>query len=177
MEFDDELGDTYFKNATAYIEQFPDIDVFLQLIVETNKEDKAVKITNQSVWSKNFVGENGELGFLNVRSLNEYTDFKINGALIKKSEYQAVGGLKKNIKMTFTYEFLLRMLNNTSKIFSLPKITYKHVIDREGSLFSTYAKTMSMAERKFWFETAKKEANFFSDRPIDTSSLKNEDKK
>ena len=58
-------------------------------------------------------------------------------------------------------------MNNASKIYTVPKIGYKHLIIREGSLFDTLSKTMTMDERKFWFDTAKKEANFFNDRPID----------
>jgi hypothetical protein len=42
---------------------------------------------------------------------------------------------------------------------------------REGSLFKHYLDTMPMEERKFWFETANKEANFVADRIIDTSKL------
>ena len=69
------------------------------------------------------------------------------------------------------YEFLLRALNNACKIFTMPKIGYKHLATREGSLFSFYLKNMPMDERKFWFDTAVKEANFINDRPIDMSRL------
>ena len=64
-------------------------------------------------------------------------------------------------------------LNNACKIYSIPKIGYKHFANREGSLFDTYLKTMPVAERKFWFETATKEANILNDRPIDLSRLQN----
>ena len=88
-------------------------------------------------------------------------------AFSKTEEFNTAGGLKSNIKLTFQYEFLLRFLTNASKIYTVPKIGYKHLTIREGSLFDTIAKTMDMKERQFWFETAKKEANFFNDRPID----------
>jgi len=38
-------------------------------------------------------------------------------------------------------------------------------------MFGEFQKTMSMDERKFWFETANKEANFPTDRAIDMSRL------
>ena len=69
------------------------------------------------------------------------------------------------------YEFLLRALNNACKVFSIPKIGYKHLATRENSLFDNYLKTMSVNERKFWFDTATTEANIMNDRTIDVSRL------
>ncbi|MCK9416905.1 hypothetical protein M0Q97_09635 [Candidatus Dojkabacteria bacterium] len=171
LEFDDEYGNTYFKNALKYIENYLDVDVFLSMMIEVNEQNQGIKLTNETVWAQQFVGENGEMGYLNLNSLKQYTDFKLSGAIIKKSEFQSLGGYKNNIKMTFMYEFLLRALNNASKIFSIPKIGYKHLATREGSLFDGYLKNMSVDERKFWFETATKESNFINDRPIDLSRI------
>ena len=61
-----------------------------------------------------------EMGYLNAKALQQYTDFKLSGAVIKKSEFENLGGYKSNIKLTFMYEFLLRALNNACKIFSMP---------------------------------------------------------
>jgi hypothetical protein len=172
LEFDDEYGLTYFKNAEIYTKAYPEIDIFLTMMIEVNEKNEGIKITNETVWAQQFVGENGEMGYLNTKSLQQYTDFKLSGAVIKKSEFLNLGGYKSNIKLTFMYEFLLRALNNASKIFTIPKIGYKHLATREGSLFNTYLKTMPVNERKFWFETATKEANIMTDRPIDMSRLK-----
>ena len=171
LEFDDEYGNTYFKNASKYVETYPEIDVFLTMMIEVNNQNQGVKLTNETVWSQQFVGENGEMGYLSTNALKQYTDFKLSGAVIKKSEFQNLGGYKSNIKLTFMYEFLLRALNNACKVFSMPKIGYKHVATRENSLFDVYLKTMPVNERKFWFETATKESNFINDRPIDFSRL------
>ena len=111
------------------------------------------------------------MGYLNINALKQYTDFKLSGAVIKKSDFESLGGYKTNIKLTFMYEFLLRALNNASKIYTIPKMGYKHFATREGSLFDGYLKTMPVDERKFWFETATKESNFTNDRPIDLSKL------
>jgi hypothetical protein len=172
LEFDDELGNTYIKNNMKFIEAYPDIDVFLQMMIEVNQNGEGIKLTNETVWAQQFVGENGELGFLNLNALKQYTDFKLSGAVIKKSEFENLGMYKSNIKLTFMYEFLLRALNNGSKVYSIPKITYKHLAEREDSLFSKYQKEMSMPERKFWFDVANKESNFTKDREIDMSFLK-----
>lgn len=173
LEFDDEYSTTYFYNMEKYIKSYPDIDIFLSMIVEINDKNEAIKLTNEIVWAQQFVGENGEMGFLNLNAIKQNTDFKISGAVINKEEFNNIGKLKKNIKLTFNYEFLLRALNNACKIFTIPKIGYKHLTIRENSLFDYYNKNMSMNERKFWFETANKESNFMNDRIIDTSIIEN----
>ena len=171
LEFDDQLSTTYFKLGEQYIKAHSDVDLFLAFMIETTIENQAIKITNEQTWARNYVGENGTLGYMNNAVLDNVTDFKFTGALFKKEEFDSYGKLKTNIKLTFTLEFLYRILNNGGKIFSIPKIMYKHTANRVGSLFDEYQKTMPIPERKFWFDTAKKESNFFNDRVIDTSSL------
>lgn len=171
LEFDDEISTAYIKNGEKYIESYPDVDIFLTMMIEVNEKNEGIKLTNETVWAQQFVGENGEIGYLNLNALKQYTDFKLSGAIIKKSEFINIGKYKSNIKLTFMYEFLLRALNNACKVFTIPKIGYKHFANREGSLFDGYFKTMPMEERKFWFETATKESNFTNDRIIDMSKL------
>jgi acyl-CoA thioesterase FadM len=171
LEFDDEYAISYFKNVEQYIKTYKDIDVFLTIIIESNEKNEAMKFANETVWAQQFVGENGEIGYLNINVLKQYSDFKLSGAVIKKSEFLNIGGYKSNILLTFMYEFLLRAVNNGCKIFTIPKLGYKHIMNRSGSLFDGYLKSMPMPERKFWFETAHKESNFTNDRIIDTSKI------
>lgn len=176
VEFDDQVSLSYFAVGEKYIKSYPDVDLFLPFVIETTKEGQAIKITNEQPWARNYIGENGTLGFMNTNVLTNVTDFKFTGAIFKKEEFDSYGKLKVNIKLTFTLEFLYRILNNGGKIFAIPKIMYRHTANRVGSLFDEYSKTMPMPERKFWFDIAKKEANFFNDRVIDTSSLEVESK-
>ena len=171
LEFDDEYGVTYFRNVLQHIKHFPKVDIFLTMMIEVNEQNQGIKLTNETVWAQQFVGENGEMGYLNVNALKQYTDFKLSGGIIKTSEFKNLGGYKPSIKLTFMYEFLLRALNNASKIRSISKIGYKHLATREGSLFDVYLKEMPVEERKFWFETATKESNFMNDRPIDLTRI------
>jgi len=172
LEYDDEYATIFFKNVVKHLTVFPDVSMFLPFTVEVDdKTGSLVQIVNQTIWSKGYVGENGTLGFLNTRSLNEFSFYTIGGSVIKKADFESSGGLKSNIKLAFTYEFILRFLENGNKIYSMPKFGYKHVINRPGSLFVGYGTSMPMKERRFWFETAKKECHFFTDRVIDTSSL------
>lgn len=171
LEFDDQLSTTYFNVAEKYIKSYSDVDLFLPFVIETTTDNRAIKITNEQTWARNYIGENGVLGFMNTTVLDNVTDFKFTGGLFKKSEFESFGKLKTKIKLTFTLEFLYRVLNNGGKIFSIPKIMYRHTANRVNSLFDEYGKTMSFPERKFWFDIAKKESNFFNDRVIDMSTL------
>src|SRR5208283_3827013 len=107
---DDEYNITYFKNAEIYTKAYPQIDIFLNMMIEVNEKGEGIKFTNEIIWAQQFVGENGEMGYLNINALKQYTDFKLSGAIIKKSEFINIGKYKSNIKLTFMYEFLLRAL-------------------------------------------------------------------
>jgi hypothetical protein len=77
---------------------------------------------------------------------------------------------KENIKLTFSYEFLLRLTHNGVKIMSVPKIGYKHVTLREDSLFWLYKNNedskLKEGEVRFWLDTAKKEFFFKNKRDV-----------
>jgi hypothetical protein len=79
------------------------------------------------------------------------------------------GGFKSSIKLTFVYEFLLRLTYNSVSIMTIPKLGYKHTNMREGSIFWNYKfgeEKMLEDEVKFWVQTAKKEYFFVDDRNI-----------
>ena len=171
LEFDDEFSLTYFSIMEKYIKIYSDIDIFMSMIIEVNEKNEALKLTNESVWAQQLVGENGELGYLNMNVINQHTDFKLSGAVIKKQSFIDIGQYKSKIKLTFMYELLLRALNNACKIFTIPKIGYKHFAIRENSMFDLLQKNMPLDERKFWFEIAKSESHFSNDRDIDISRL------
>jgi hypothetical protein len=89
--------------------------------------------------------------------------------VFKKSLVDNFGGFKKSMRLTFVYEFLLRLTYNSARIMTIPKIGYKHVNMRESSIFWNYKfgdKKLTDNEVKFWLETAKKEYFFSNDRDI-----------
>jgi hypothetical protein len=86
--------------------------------------------------------------------------------IVKKELYQEYGGLKRNMKLTFTYEFLLRMSYMSVPIMVIPKLGYKHMNNRPGSLYDHYKKTLDQLESRFWINKAKKEYFFTNDREI-----------
>jgi hypothetical protein len=87
----------------------------------------------------------------------------------KKEVLENYGGFKSSMKLTFVYEFLLRMTYNSVKIMTIPKIGYKHINMRPESIFWDYkngSNKLSENEVKFWVSAAKKEYFFTSDRNI-----------
>ena len=64
---------------------------------------------------------------------------------------------------------LLRLTYNSVKIMTIPKIGYKHMNLREGSIFWNYKNgdlKITDDEVSFWIESAKKEHFFTADRGI-----------
>jgi hypothetical protein len=89
--------------------------------------------------------------------------------VVKKSILDNFGGFKKSMKLTFVYEFLLRLTYNSARIMTIPRLGYKHVNMRESSLFWSYKNGNNILtdnEVKFWIDTAKKEYFFTNDRDI-----------
>jgi hypothetical protein len=101
--------------------------------------------------------------------LQGYQNFQIAGLVINRNSFIDNGGLKSNIKLTFGYEFFLRMTNSNTKFLTIPRIGYKHMNMREGSVFWHYKfgdDRLDESEVRFWIDTAKKEYLFTAQREI-----------
>ena len=89
--------------------------------------------------------------------------------VIKKTTFEDNGGFKPSMNLTFVYEYFLRLTYNSVKIMTIPKIGYKHMNLREGSIFWNYKNgdlKITDDEVSFWIESAKKEHFFTADRGI-----------
>lgn len=166
LEYDDELNENYLHRAGKYFEEMGDVGVFLSILINVNQDNKPINLTNEMAWSRQFNEKTSDLGYLNIEQLTQFSDFNISGAFIDTKMFKSVGMLKTKIELSFVYEFLLRVLNSGYKVFVIPKLGCKHVKDRDGSLFKKYMLEMSVTDRQFWFETAKKEYFFNNDRDI-----------
>jgi hypothetical protein len=122
--------------------------------------------TNEATFAASF---NTEIGILTNELLLQYQNFQSSGMVIKKSTFIENGGFKSSMKLTFVYEFLLRMTYNSARIMTIPRLGYKHINMRESSIFWNYKNGKDIItdnEVKFWIETAKKEYFFTNDRNI-----------
>lgn len=163
LEFDDEYSNIWFKNVVEYIEKHNDVEIFMPIVIDVNSNGEFIGFTNEAVWAQSF---SDELGILDNNALLAYQNFNIDGVVMKKSLFDSFGGFKSNIKLTFIYEFLLRMTFKAVKTMVIPKFGYKHVNQREGSLFASYKETVDPVEARWWLAQAKKEYYFTKDRDI-----------
>ena len=168
LEVDDEYKPVWIKSMNEYLNAYPDVDVFLPVVKDINVEGKLLTFTNESNWAYGFTQTQG---FLDNEALIEFQNYQISGALYKTQVVKDNGSLKDNIKLTFGYEFLLRLTHNNTKIMTVPKIGYQHVNFREDALFWLYkndeAYKLSEDEVKFWLDTARKEFFFKNKRDIE----------
>lgn len=172
FEFDDEYSPIWFKNVEKYIKAYPNTQMFLPVVVETDDKGAFAGFTNEATFAANFAQE---MSILTNEILHDYQNFQTAGSVFKKTIIDDFGGFKPSMKLTFVYEFLLRMTYNSVNIMSIPKLGYKHVNLREGSIFWNYkygSEPLLDEEVKFWVNTAKKEYFFTSDRAIKYESIK-----
>lgn len=166
FEFDDEFSSVWFNNFKKYAEIYPNVSAFLPIVVDVNEKGVFLGFTNEATFAVNF---SNEMGVLTNETLQTYQNFQLSGLAIKKSSFIDYGMLKTSFKLTFGYEFLLRMTHNSVRFMTIPKIGYKHTNLREGSIFWNYKEgddRLSEDEVRFWIDSAKKEYMFINQREI-----------
>ena len=167
LEVDDEFKPNWLKTVNEYTNQYTDVDVFLSIVKDVNVEGEFVSFTNESVWAYGF---SDVQGYLDNGVLLEFENYQTSGGLYRTKVAKEQGFFKDNIKLTFSYELLLRLTHNNVKIMSIPKVGYQHVNFREDSLFFNLKndETSKLTEKevRFWMDTAKKEFFFKNKRDV-----------
>jgi hypothetical protein len=167
LEIDDEYKPIWLKSTNEYIKSYSDVDVFLPVVKDINTDGNFISFTNESTWAYGFTENQG---VLDNEVLLDFQNYQISGGLYKTQVIKDNGSLKENIKLTFGYEFLLRLTHNNVKIMTVPRVGYQHLNFREDSLFWSYkndeTNKVSEDEAKFWLETAKKEFFFKNKRDV-----------
>jgi len=162
LEFDDTYTPIWLDNAKKYIEFMPDMSVFMFLedITDFNN-GKYIGFGNAEAWASSF---SNEIGYIDNDCLQNYFDFYLTGSIFNTADWREVGGLKPSIKITFWYEWLLRLTNKSKKVFVIPKVCYNHTLGRSGSLVEIYKETVDKEESQWLFDLAKREYFFKEDR-------------
>ena len=162
LEFDDEFNSIWFDEIVKEIKDKPDVSIFLPLTEIVDYEsNKFLSYGNEAPWASSF---SSEIGFIDKDSLEQFFDFYLTGSVFNIKDWNYVGGLKESIKLSFWYEFLLRMTHNEKKVYVIPKLGYKHYVNREGSLFDQYKNTMDEKESQWWYNLALEEYAYKKDR-------------
>jgi len=167
LEIDDVYKTIWLSSMNEYINAYKDVDVFLPIVKDINSEGTFISFTNESVWAYGF---SEKQGYLDNEVLLDFQNYQISGGLYKTNTIKEHGMFKDNIKLTFGYEFLLRLTHNGVKIMTVPKIGYQHVNFREDSLFWSYKndekERLSEEEIKFWLDASKREFFFKNKRTL-----------
>jgi hypothetical protein len=167
LEVDDEYKTIWLKSINDYIKIYKDVDVFLPIVKDINPEGKFTSFTNESAWAYGFTEMQG---FIDNEVLLDFQNYQISGGLYRTKVIKENGSLKENIKLTFGYEFFLRLTHNGVRVMTVPKVGYQHVNMRDDSLFWEYknndSNKLTEPEVKFWLETAKKEFFFKNKRDV-----------
>lgn len=166
LEFDDEYASIWFKNVKLYSEYYKEQEAFMPIVVDTDEKANFVGFTNEAAFAANYAQE---MGNVTNEMLHNYQNFQSSGMVIKKSAFKNIGGFKPSMDLTFVYEFLLRMTYNSIIPIVIPRLGYKHMNLREGSIFWDYKfgkNKLDEEKVKFWLNTAKKEYFFAKDRQI-----------
>lgn len=163
LEFDDEISKIWVKNVKQYIESYPEVGVFLPIVVEIDNNNQFQAFTNEAIWAMGF---SEKIGYLDINTLLNSPNFSTNGAVFKKSDFIEVGKFKTNIKLSFMYELLLRIANDDIPITTIPKMGYLHKNGRPGSLFDTYKKELSPKLAQFYLNLSRSEYFFSNEREI-----------
>jgi glycosyltransferase involved in cell wall biosynthesis len=166
FEFDDEYSKIWFKNFDKYAKIYPEVSGFLPVVVDVDNKEVFAGFTNEATFAANFTQE---MGYLTNEILHDYQNFQTSGIILKKEVFINTGGFKPSFKLTFSYEFLLRLTYNGATIMTIPRLGYKHTNLREGSIFWNYKfgdNKITDDEVRFWLDTAKKEYFFTTDRNI-----------
>ncbi len=167
LEIDDEFKSSWLSSMNEHMNKYKDVDVFLTVVKDIKPSGEFLAFTNESTWAYGFTDKQG---YLDNEVLLEYQNYQTSGGLYRTEVIKQNGKFKDNIKLTFTYEFLLRLTHNGVVIMTSPRIGYQHTNLRENSLFWDYKNNESMilseSDIKFWVETARKEYFYKNKREI-----------
>ena len=174
LEFDDTYTDIWLDNVKKEIEYKPSVSMFMTLEDITDFNDgKYVSFGNEAPWASAF---SNEIGYIDLDCLQTYFDFYVTGSVFNTKDWKEVGGLKPSIKVTFWYEWMLRLANKSKKIYVIPKVCYNHALGRSGSLTEIFKKEMPQDEIKWWFDLAKRDYFFKEEKEPSYYEYKKEKK-
>lgn len=184
VEHDDVVDRNWFMNAMKFAKEKESTDVFLPLTKEVSNGIN-LGFFNEASWVDGYAEE---AGFFDQNLLLRFNCMNITGsvfkteALISKSENRNgfYKPIKESMKIGYSYEFFLRMIYESLKMFTIPRIGYEHRIDRPSDSVNYFSSKLprdlttkpidkggiSPEEHNFWLNLAKKEYFIDTDRNL-----------
>jgi len=184
IEYDDVVDSRWFSTAMMFGEERSNIDVLLPLVREMSN-GVPLGFFNEASWVDGYAEE---AGFFDSNLLLRFNCINITGSifktepLISKSENKdgIYKPIKESMKIGYSYEFFLRMIYESLKMFTVPRIGYEHRIDRPSESVNYFSSKLprditmksvenggiSVEEQSFWLNLAKKEYFIDTDRGL-----------
>lgn len=161
LEVDDTYAPKWFKMCEEYWNSNEDVSIFLPINVQSNADHTKWQYANELPLAMSF---SNEIGVIDKDCLENCSTFNLTGAVFNTSDFIEAGMLKPSIKVAFYYELMLRYAEQGLKMLVVPKEGYYHVIGRKDSLSDIYAKEIPDNEISLWFDLAKRECVYKTDR-------------
>jgi len=182
IEPEDSFSLRWFHTASVFIEENPDLSIFLPLI-KNSINGTFTGLLNEACWAE---GQSEEAGKTDINLLMKYNCVNPLGAVYKieaiaeYSELDETGKylpMKESLKISHYYEFFMRMVYNDLKVFTVQRLGYEMRIVRKEVFKDSTCKLpqditsypierggISPEEGRFYVELAKKEYFFDKDR-------------
>ena len=176
IESEDVLDSNWYKTALKYAAKKTNIDGFMPIMKEISNGN-FLGFFNEACWVDGYAEV---AGTFDLQLLMRFSCINITGAVFKTESLnkymkdKALDNLKvmkENFKLSFVYEFFLRLIYEDFKFFTIPRLGYEHRIDTPISIVDAFSSKvprnlsswpeekggMSQEEMKFWNDSAKKE--------------------
>ena len=182
FEYDDLFLQNWLKYFNFYSTHRSEFDVFLPLVREMTHGGFA-GFLNEASWVDGF---SEVAGVFDLNLLLRFNCLNITGSAFKvksiKNYSEEIDGIykpmKESIKINYSYEFVLRMIYNDLKFYTIPRLGYDHKINNVVDKVSYFKSKLplditqksidnggvSIEEYKFWMDLSKKEYFFDNDR-------------
>jgi len=185
VESEDVIDTSWYDNAMKWSAKKTDKDGFMPLLREISNGN-FLGFFNEACWVDSYAEV---AGTFDLQLLMRFNCMNVTGTVfrtepIKKYSAEIDGqfkAMKEDFKVSYAYEFFLRMIYNDLKFFTIPRLGYEHRIDIPTDMVEPFSSKiprnlvtfpeekggMSSEEVKYWTDAAKKE--YFierHDRPL-----------
>jgi len=162
LEFDDSYDPKYVETLLRHANH-KNVSYIAPFSLYVDEESKYIGIHNEACWARNIVEQSGSY---DIGSLFQRNFLLFTSCLIKTESVKDFGGMKE-IPLTHTHEFILRMAYNGVECSVVPHILHTHTFNRSGSYLDGLVGNITKEEFNFWNDVARKEYFFVEDRHIE----------
>lgn len=166
LQYDDVVLPNWTLSAMETIRAEPLIDVALPIIIQQNSNGEFLGLSNEAIWVNKYAVQPGVVDIKVVRDAADNFMISLIGAVFNAETFVDNGGYKPNLEWFFDYELLLRLLENGAYIKSTGKYGVAHRSGHENSMYSQIFAPMTLEEKTYWFDTARKEYFYDYERPV-----------